>query len=78
MNLIKFINIPVFIISLAFGLFAVYITAPNTRKIIVYPTHENANSIQYRDKANNCFSIKEHEVKCPNDNSKISKLPMQV
>lgn len=77
MGLLKFINIPVFIISLAFGLFAVYITAPDNRKILVYPTHENVNSIQYRDKANNCFSVEEQVVNCPNDSSKISKLPVQ-
>ena len=77
MNLLKFINIPVFIISLAFGLLAVYITAPDNRKIIVYPTHENVDSIQYRDKAENCFSVEEQEVNCPSDSSKISKLPIQ-
>jgi hypothetical protein len=77
MNLFKYINFPVFIMSLAFGIFAVYITAPDTRKIIVYPTHENINSIQYRDKANNCFSVEEQEVKCPSDKSKISTIPVQ-
>lgn len=77
MRLLKFINIPIFIISLAFGLFAVYITQPEHRKIIVYPTHENVNSIQYRDKANNCFSIEEQDVTCPSDPSKLSKLPVQ-
>jgi len=77
MRLLKFINIPVFLISLAFGLFAVYITSPDNRKIIVYPTHENAGSIQYRDKAKNCFSIEEQDVECPSDSSKLSKLPVQ-
>ena len=77
MGLIKFINIPVFLISLAFGLFAVYITTSDSRKILVYLTHENVNSIQYRDKANNCFSLEEQYVTCPSDPSKISKLPVQ-
>jgi hypothetical protein len=77
MRFLKFINIPVFLISLAFGLFAVYITGPDNRKIIVYPTHENVDSIQYRDKASNCFSLEENEVECPSDASKISKLPVQ-
>jgi hypothetical protein len=77
MILLKFINIPIFLISLAFGLFAVYITMPDNRKIIVYPTHENVNSIQYRDKADNCFSVEEQDVTCPSDLSKISKLPVQ-
>jgi len=77
MRLLKFINIPAFLISLAFGIFAVYITSPDNRKIIVYPTHENVNSIQYRDKANNCFSVEEQDVECPSDSSKLSKLPIQ-
>lgn len=76
-NLFKFINIPVFIISLAFGIFAVYITVPSTRKIIVYPTNENVHQIQYRDKTNTCFSIQENEMKCPTNSKEISKIPVQ-
>jgi hypothetical protein len=77
MNLFKFINIPVFIISLAFGIFAVYITIPKNRTILVYPTHENASLIQYRDKTNTCFSVQETEVNCPENANEISKLPVQ-
>jgi len=77
MNLLKFINIPVFIISLAFGIFFVYITTTNNRTIIVYPTHENVNLLQYRDATQNCFSITEKEVSCPSDPNKISKIPAQ-
>ena len=77
MNLFKFINIPVFIISLAFGIFAVYITIPKNRTILVYPTHENASLIQYRDKTNTCFSVQETKVNCPENANEISKLPVQ-
>ncbi len=77
MGLFKFINIPVFIISLAFGLFAVYITMPDTRKIYVYPTPENIHVLQYRDKTNTCFSFKQEEVPCPKNESEISKIPPQ-
>jgi len=77
MNLLKYIKIPVFIISLAFGIFAVYITMPDTRKIIVYPTHENVGLLQYRDITNTCFSLNEEEVKCPSKTSDISKIPVQ-
>jgi hypothetical protein len=78
MNLFKFINIPVFIISLAFGIFAVYITIPKTRKILIYPTTENVNLIQYRDKTNTCFSVQQDEVKCPANANEISKIPAQT
>lgn len=78
MNLFKFVNIPVFIISLAFGIFAVYITIPKTRKILIYPTTENVNLIQYRDKTNTCFSVQQDEVKCPANANEISKIPAQT
>ena len=39
----KMINVPLFIISLAFGLFLVYITSPRPDIIYVYP-----NSRQFR------------------------------
>lgn len=78
MNLLKYINIPVFIISLALGIFCVYITTSNDRRILVYPTHENAHLLQYRDKANNCFAVTEKEVKCPTNPNQISKIPPQL
>ena len=77
LNLFKFVNIPVFIISLAFGIFAVYITVPATRKILIYPTTENVDKIQYRDKTHTCFSVQQHEVSCPANANEISKIPAQ-
>ena len=77
MGVFKYINFTVFLASLAFGLFAVYMTAPDTRKIYVYPTPENVDILQYRDKADSCFSFIQKEVGCPTDESKISKIPMQ-
>lgn len=77
MNLFKYINIPVFLISLAFGLFAVYITMPDTRKIYVYPTPENVALLQYKDKTDTCFSFKQTEVTCPKNENDISKVPVQ-
>lgn len=76
MSLTKYINVPAFLISLAFGLFAVYLFSPKDRTIIVYPNHENADLLQYKDKANNCFSIKEEEVVCPGEDE-IAKIPPQ-
>lgn len=78
MSLSKYIDVPVFIASLAFGLFAVYVTMPDLRTIYVYPTPENAALLQYRDKTGTCFSIKEKEVACPANKSEISVLPMQA
>lgn len=77
MGLFKYINFPVFIISLAFGLFAVYVTVPDTRKIYVYPTPDNIQQLQYRDKTNTCFSLRQEDVECPKNDSDISVIPPQ-
>ncbi len=75
--MMKFINIPVFIISLAVGLFFVYITNPDPKVIFVYPTPNNHNKIQYVDKAENCFSYTPRKVKCPTNSDSIKEIPVQ-
>ena len=77
MNILKFINIYVFLVSLAIGIFAVYITTDDKRIIYVYPTHENSELLKYRDKSDNCFQFEHQEVPCPEDKSKISVIPVQ-
>ena len=76
MGLLKFINIPVFIISLAIGLFFVYIYQAEKRVIYVYPKPDNVDYIQYKDATGTCFQAKQTDVKCPVD-SEISKIPAQ-
>ncbi len=78
MNFLKYINVPIFLISLAVGLFFVYITIPDMRNIYVYPTPENVDILQYKDKADQCFNYKEKEVACPSNKSEISDIPVQV
>jgi hypothetical protein len=73
----KYINLPIFIISLLIGICCVYITMPDTRKIYVYPTPENVNVLQYKDKTDTCFSFKQNEVPCPKNSSEISVVPSQ-
>jgi hypothetical protein len=77
MGLFKYVNFPVFLASFAFGLFAVYMTVSDQRKIYVYPTPENVDILLYKDKSDSCFSFVQEEVKCPKDESKISKIPVQ-
>ena len=74
----KYIDFKIFLFSLVFGLFAVYMTAPTMRKIYVYPSPENINILQYKDKTDTCFSFQQTEVKCPSDKSQISTIPMQA
>lgn len=75
---LKFISIPIFLVSFAFGIFAVYIYEPENKKIMVYPSPDNVDYIQYKDKANNCFRFQEKKMnKCPSSKSDISKIPIQ-
>ena len=73
MNISKYINFKVFFFSLIFGLFAVYVTSPDTRKIYVYPNPDYLDVLQFKDKTDTCFTIKQTEVKCPANESEITK-----
>ena len=77
-NILKYINFPVFLASLIFGFIAVYFTVPDNRIIYVYPTSENIHSLQYRDKTNTCFEMKQNQVSCPRNDSDISMIPVQA
>lgn len=73
----KYINVRVFIISLAVGLFLTYITNIPPSVIYVYPTPDNIHKIQYKDESGTCYNFKYKNVTCPADSSKIRKYPIQ-
>jgi hypothetical protein len=75
--LLNYISIPIFLISFSIGLFFIYILGPEIKTIYIYPTPENVDKILFKDKADNCFYFEETSVKCPNDESLISKIPIQ-
>ena len=77
MGLLKYINIPVFILSLAIGLFFVYIYQTDRRTIYVYPKPDNVDNIQYKDATGTCFRVKQEKMACPKDVNAISKIPAQ-
>lgn len=77
MGFFKYINIPVFVISLILGMIAVYYTVPDTRTVYVYPTPENVNMLQYKDKTDSCFAFQQKEVTCPKNTDEIAKIPVQ-
>ena len=72
------ISLPIFIVSFAVGLFFVYVLGPDMKVVYIYPSPENVNSVLFKDKADNCFTFKPTNVKCPSDPSKISKIPIQA
>ena len=73
----SFFNGKSFIISLAVGLFFVYITTPDPEIIYVYPNPDNENKLTYKDRADNCFHFTSEEVECPSDITKIRSYDIQ-
>ena len=73
----KYINFPVFLVSLAIGILFVYLFQPELNVIYVYPTPDNQNKILYKDKTDNCFKFNAEEVECPDDKTKIKKIPIK-
>jgi len=74
---LKYISFKVFLVSLSIGLLFAYLSAPTPTIIHVYPTPDNASSIEYVDKANNCFKFDATEVKCPSNKDLIKNIPIQ-
>ena len=73
----KYISIKVFIASLSIGLLFAYLSSPTPTIIHVYPTPDNVNTVEYIDKAKNCFKFDATEIKCPSDRSSIKSIPIQ-
>jgi hypothetical protein len=73
----EYVSFPVFLISLAIGLFYVYVISPAPHVIVVYPTPDNSKEFQFKDGTNNCFEYDPVEIKCPSDTSFIKEIPIQ-
>ena len=72
---VSYINLPVFLITFLIGIVLVYFTAPDSKIVTVYPTSDNQNMFQFRDKANNCFKLNQDITKCTKDSEVI---PIQI
>lgn len=72
------LNILAFILSFAIGIFFIYTTLPDQHKIMVYPSPDNVDHIQYKDKADNCFTFQQTKTQCPADKASIMKVPIQT
>jgi hypothetical protein len=76
MGILQAINLRVFLLSFVVGLLVLYYVMPQEEMIYVYPTPENVDLIQYKDRADNCYAVRKEEVTCPSE-SEISHIPVQ-
>ena len=76
-NIMRYVNVPIFLVSLIVGFILVYFTIPNDRVIYVFPNPENVDILQYKDKTNSCFQYKQTEVSCK-DKKKIRQVNPQA
>lgn len=60
----RYFAFPYFIVSLAIGLLFVYLSVPPPTVIYVYPTPDNVDDIEYKDKSGSCFKFDAQEVSC--------------
>jgi hypothetical protein len=59
----KGINWKVFLLAFTIGI--IFICVSNEKRVIVvFPTPDNKDQIQYKDDADNCFNIEPYEVDC--------------
>lgn len=75
--ILDYISLPVFLISLAVGLFVVYILGPEETIVYMYPTPKNVRKMLFKDKTDECFKYVPTEVECPSDKSLIQEAKMQ-
>ena len=73
----QFINFKIFFLSLAIGLFYIYVSEDYKQTIIIYPTPDNIDKYQYKDKSDNCFSYELKEVTCPKDDKLYHTIKVQ-
>lgn len=72
------ISLPAFLISLAIGLFVVYIWGTDRKEVIIYPSLDKVNNILFQDAAGQCFQMEAEEVGCPLEDDTIFKVPVQA
>lgn len=75
--LFDYINFKIFLISLAVGLFFVYIIDVPKKVIYLSPNIDNIDKVNYKDDSDNCYKYKAIQVKCPSNPSKIEKVKIQ-
>lgn len=75
--MLKFISLPIFLISLTIGLLLVYLKEPEYKIVYIYPNPDNISKYQWMDNANNCYEWQQSDTLCPDNPEHISQIPLQ-
>jgi hypothetical protein len=70
------INLFYFVLSFSVGMLFIYITTPEPRVVLKFPSPYNAGDVTYRDKSNSCYRYKADKTSCPMDKSVIKPQPI--
>jgi len=74
----KFLKLHVFILGFLIGIVFVRLSSPEHNTVFVYPTPDNINHLEYKDKADNCFAYNVKKVTCPKKKNNIKNMPVQM
>ena len=75
--MLKFISLPIFLVSLTIGLLLVYLKEPEYKTVYIYPNPDNISKYQWMDNANNCYEWQQSDILCPDNPEHISQIPLQ-
>ena len=73
----KIFNIKFFIVGIVIGFVLVLLYHISKKEVIIYPSNENKNNIQYKDNAKNCFEASIEELECPKNPANVNIIPIQ-
>lgn len=73
----KYIDFRIFFVSLAIGIFYIYISEEYKQTIIIYPTPDNKEQLQFKDKTDNCFEYDMKDIVCPSDEKLYHTIKVQ-
>ena len=72
----KYKCITIFIASFLIGMVMVYLNPVEYKTVLVYPTPDNVEDIQYKDSAGTCYQFASDTVSCDSV-KKVSAIPPQ-
>tara|TARA_B110000967_G_C18782544_1_gene509060 strand:+ start:488 stop:760 length:273 start_codon:yes stop_codon:yes gene_type:complete len=76
MNILDYIDLRWFLVSLSLGLLFCYCSVPTPKIVIKFPTPYTSDTSVFSDDVDNCYKFKTTEVSC-SDATDIKTIPIQ-